>query len=353
MVSFAEKYPELVTDWSDLNGALQPNQVSYGSNKKVWWQGKCGHNWYGSVKNHGRGHGCPYCSGNKVMPGFNDLASQYPELVKEWSPWNRQLKPYQISPKSNKKVWWDCRKCNHSWQARIADRTDGHGCPSCAGEVIEPGFNDLATICPELAVEWSDKNAPLKIEEVFPGSEQRIWWKCSMCGYEWRVSLRRRVGGNGHCPACQARKRKQKALGRRLDREFEVVRIPETIIYYLRKAGVDVVRDDEAEIGINLPIFLPDLRVAISIEENRKIDSNRYMEEIIKENLCKKVGIRLIRIQRNTPITYPNSICIHTGVYWVSMDEALAAMFDIIGLDIQVDTKHDRGAILDEYIRFH
>ena len=352
MISFAERYPELVSDWSDMNGALQPEQVSYGSNRKVWWRGKCGHDWFGSVKNHGKGHGCPYCSGNRVMPGFNDLASQYPKLLKEWSPWNRQLKPYQISPKSNKKVWWTCSKCNYDWQARIADRTDGHGCPCCAKGSLEPGINDFATLYPELAAEWSDKNISIKKDEISPYADIRIWWKCSLCGYEWQVNLRRRMGGNGHCPACEARKRKLKAQGRRLEREFEQVRILQTIIHYLRKNDVDVILDDEKEIGIRLPIYLSDQRVAITIEERKQLHRLEYADEIVKENLCKKVGIRLIRIQRNTPITYPNSVCIHTGRYWNSIDEALTAMFDIIGLDIQVDIKHDRGAILDEFIRF-
>ena len=32
----ADGYPELVKEWSDKNGDLKPDKVTYGSNKIVW-----------------------------------------------------------------------------------------------------------------------------------------------------------------------------------------------------------------------------------------------------------------------------------------------------------------------------
>lgn len=46
---------------------------------------------------------------------------------------NSGLTPADITPNSNKKVWWQCKK-GHEWQARIADRNRGRGCPECAKE---------------------------------------------------------------------------------------------------------------------------------------------------------------------------------------------------------------------------
>ncbi len=69
MKSFADVYPELLPEWSNKN-SIDPHNVSYGSNKKVLWSGVCGHEWKAIVKNRGNGHGCPYCSGNKVMKTF-------------------------------------------------------------------------------------------------------------------------------------------------------------------------------------------------------------------------------------------------------------------------------------------
>ena len=39
-----DKCIRLISEWDDAN-ELSPEQVSYGSNKKVMWHGACGHRW--------------------------------------------------------------------------------------------------------------------------------------------------------------------------------------------------------------------------------------------------------------------------------------------------------------------
>ena len=41
--SLAEVHPELVSEWSEKNLPLTPDDITFGSNKKVWWKGTCGH----------------------------------------------------------------------------------------------------------------------------------------------------------------------------------------------------------------------------------------------------------------------------------------------------------------------
>lgn len=85
---------KLAAEWSVKNGDLKPTMVSVGSHKKVIWKGKCGHEWSATVKSRAtNGTGCPYCSHNKILVGFNDLASQRPEIAAEWSEKNYPLKP--------------------------------------------------------------------------------------------------------------------------------------------------------------------------------------------------------------------------------------------------------------------
>ena len=36
-------HPELVSEWSDKNLPLTPDKITFGSNKRVWWKGSCGH----------------------------------------------------------------------------------------------------------------------------------------------------------------------------------------------------------------------------------------------------------------------------------------------------------------------
>ena len=61
--SLAEVHPELVSEWSEKNLPLTPDDITFGSNKKVWWKGACGHEWQISVKARSSGEKCPYCSG--------------------------------------------------------------------------------------------------------------------------------------------------------------------------------------------------------------------------------------------------------------------------------------------------
>ena len=99
--SLAEVHPELVSEWSEKNLTLTPDDITFGSNKKVWWRGACGHEWQASVKARSK--------------GFNDLQTTHPEIASEWSEKNLPLKPDEVNAKSRKNVWWKCRKCGNRY----------------------------------------------------------------------------------------------------------------------------------------------------------------------------------------------------------------------------------------------
>ena len=107
--SLAEVHPELVSEWSEKNLPLTPDDISFGSNKKVCWKGACGHEWETSVKARSNGEKCPICSGARVIAGINDLATLESLLVKQWSKKNK-IKPTEVSIGSHKKVIWRCEK---------------------------------------------------------------------------------------------------------------------------------------------------------------------------------------------------------------------------------------------------
>ena len=70
----------------------------------------------------------------KALKGDNDLQTINPTLSKEWNyEKNNGLKPVDVKPNSDKKVWWKCSK-GHEWQARIQHRNNGSGCPECYKE---------------------------------------------------------------------------------------------------------------------------------------------------------------------------------------------------------------------------
>ncbi|MED2794142.1 zinc-ribbon domain-containing protein [Bacillus wiedmannii] len=63
--------PKLAKEWHPTkNNKLTPNKISHSSNKRVWWLGKCGHEWGAKVKIRLKGNGCPKCyeaTGKKIV----------------------------------------------------------------------------------------------------------------------------------------------------------------------------------------------------------------------------------------------------------------------------------------------
>ena len=219
--------PELVAQWHPTkNGELKPIQVTANTDKKVWWlypyddpnTGKhFDFEWEASIGNRSRGSDCPYLAGQAVWPGFNDLATVNPELAAQWHfSRNGDLKPIQFTANSNKKVWWllpyddpnTGRHFDFEWEATIAHRNDERNCPYLSGRAVWTGFNDLATINHDIAVQWHPtKNGNLKPTQVTANSNKKVWWLLPYndpntgkhFDFEWRASVADRNNGNG-CP---------------------------------------------------------------------------------------------------------------------------------------------------------
>ena len=219
--SLAARYPQLTAQWhSAKNGSLTPDQVPPGTRRKVWWRCEKGHQWQASVASRVAGSGCPVCAGHQVAAGENDLASQFPVIAAQWHPAkNGGLTPRQVSPASNKKVWWQCQR-GHSYEATVVARTvHGSGCPYCAGKKVLAGYNDLASLEPEIAGEWHPTlNGTLTPEMVTAGCHRKVWWRCSL-GHVWRAMVYSRAGPqrNG-CPICAGT-----VKGRRLERYEKIM----------------------------------------------------------------------------------------------------------------------------------
>ena len=134
----ASRFPGIAAQWHPTkNGNLTPRQVVSHSNRKVWWRCSLGHDYKAAVGDRTAGRGCPYCAGRKVLPGFNDLASQAPETAAQWHPaLNGPLTPEMVTAGSHRKVWWQCAE-GHVWKAAVYSRAGPQrcGCPVCAGRV--------------------------------------------------------------------------------------------------------------------------------------------------------------------------------------------------------------------------
>lgn len=198
----------LLKEWDESrNFPLTPDTVSYGSKKKVWWTCENGHSWQTTVHVRSEGSGCPYCTGRKVLSGFNDLGTLYPDVAAQWDrEKNGSLSPRDVSTGSKIRIWWRCPE-GHSWLSPIASRTAwGHGCPVCAGKTIVTGENDLAHLQPEIAAQWDKrKNGRLKPSDVAVSSNRPAWWRCEL-GHSYRATVSSRTQRKTGCPYCAGRK---------------------------------------------------------------------------------------------------------------------------------------------------
>lgn len=201
-------HPDLATQFAtDLNGTTNVNDLMMGSNQKVWWRGECSHTWLTSPNNRTSdgGRGCPFCAGKRVLSGFNDLASQRPDIAESWATDLNAITAAEVTVSSAKDVYWRCAD-GHVWKATPALRTSGRGCPSCSGRVVIEGVTDLATVAPHLVPEWHPvKNGDLTPQTVTAHTGRLIWWLCP-AGHEYAAQPSPRVKFDLGCSQCSGRR---------------------------------------------------------------------------------------------------------------------------------------------------
>ena len=224
----ATTHPYFASQWDyERNGDLKPTQVSYGTQRIVWWKCEHGHHWEAPiVRRIYRRLGCPICEKNNLVCSnaikladntiiarhvtekrYNSLAEESPQLAEEWDyEKNGELKPTDVSYHSRQKVWWKCKKCGYSWQSTVDNRAKGRGCAKCSNRIIETGISDTATLYPQLLKKWDfEKNKGFSLSHIHPGSAKNYWWKCDKCGHEFRAEVRNMVENSDMCAVCSGK----------------------------------------------------------------------------------------------------------------------------------------------------
>lgn len=214
MSTFLSENKELLSEWDfEKNAELKlfPEKLTEGSNKKAWWKCKNGHTWQEPIYQRWQGKQCPFCTNKRVLVGYNDLPTLFPELAKEWdAEENKNIDLLSVVPGSSKTVNWKCSVCGYKWKTSIRQRTQRKtGCPECAKakrattrtKTILKHSGSVADF--EIAKQWShEKNIGLTPEQFSPSSNKSVWWKCPTCGYEWKAKICNRVNLGRGCPAC-------------------------------------------------------------------------------------------------------------------------------------------------------
>ena len=226
----ATTHPELAEEWDYEVNDLRPEQVTARSVKTVGWHQLCKQpftyelfdiKWSSPVYYRALlGHGNPYLDGSKVLPGFNDFASCFPQIAVYWHPTrNGSLTPHDVSQCTGKAVWWlfpydDPDTGQHfdfEWIASVCSIIDRDKnienskksikCPYLSGRDVWPGFNDLESRYPDIARELHPgRNHGISPSKIFMHTTREFFWLCPICGHEWHTSVRDRTMCGTRCP---------------------------------------------------------------------------------------------------------------------------------------------------------
>lgn len=177
----------------ELNGTLNPWDLSRGNNQSVIWI-KCD-----KKSNHGSfqslcstflnslmdgNNGCPYCKGFKIKP--EDSFGQYcidnidPDFISKYWGTQNVKSPFEYAPNSNEKVFIKCQLKDYhpEYDITCSNFLMNRRCPYCTNHhgKVHP-LDSLGTLFPKSVNLWSDKNKKSPYE-YSPSSAKKVYWKC-------------------------------------------------------------------------------------------------------------------------------------------------------------------------------
>lgn len=341
----------LIAEWNYEKNVLSPASITLGSNKKVWWKcSKCSYEWEAVVYKRASGSSnCPMCRNqknkSKCKTGENDLLTMYPSLASEWNyEKNDGLLPNTIHYGTHKKIDWKC-SYGHEWSASPDSRIRyNSGCPYCSGRFLK-GFNDLQTIFPDIANEWNTPKNDQLPSEIHFASKMKYWWLCSTCGNEWYATAKNRTKNGAGCPRCMKHKKTS---------------FPEQAIFYYVSLCFKDAENSYTGIFENnqmeLDVYIPSLRTGIEYDGIAWHNNEKSIgRDVKKYELCKKHGIRLIRVSEFSRTDCFDDIIIRSDdtdetLNMVIVDLLSTLLGDSNFIDIDVNVNKDRANILKQYV---
>lgn len=201
--TLAVKHPDIAAIWSEKN-EISADETLVNGNNAVWTCPVCHGDYNAPINKVVDGNAdCPYCNGRKLLPGFNSLATKYPDIAAMWSDKNN-LSADQTLPNTTM-AFWTCPTCHGDYPARINKVINGKvECPYCSNKKVLPGFNSLAVKYPDIANMWSTQNK-LSADQVLPNVNYALW-TCPTCHGDYSARIIEVVNGEAECPYCNNKK---------------------------------------------------------------------------------------------------------------------------------------------------
>ena len=199
--------------WSDKN-EKSPEEVHLSSNKKFLFDCKeCGHELLLGLNVINAGGWCSYCNKDKLCEKEDCLfcfqksfASH--QMASKWSVKN-MVSPRMICSGSEKKCWFDCDTCHHSFQTVLFILKKENHCPYCTNQRLCEEDCDYcfqkSCASHRMAEEWSAKNQ-VQPRQAFLQSNKKAIFDCKQCGHEYETTINHYYNRDGSCAYCSNQK---------------------------------------------------------------------------------------------------------------------------------------------------
>ncbi|BAU80263.1 restriction endonuclease [Tokyovirus A1] len=197
--------------WCVDKNKKRAREVRANSNKKFWFEcEKCKHSFEASLSHVSKGTFCPFCSSKKLCSSDEcktcfEKSFASSDKAKFWSVEKNKQSPREVFENSNKKFWFECRKCKHSFEMRLYDVSKGKFCPFCSKQKL-CSFYDCGSCfgnsfaSHQKIVFWCAKNKKSP-REVFKNSAKKYFFRCEK-RHEFSSALSN-VSYGYWCPVCK------------------------------------------------------------------------------------------------------------------------------------------------------
>lgn len=118
--------------------------------------------------------------------------------------------------------------------------------------------------------------------------------------------------------------------------------VEEAFAFYAEQAGLKVLRSTDPSIGLDVTVYLPEIKAVFEVSRR----SRTWLIERIKNDLCWRSRIRLVRVAEAKAAMYQNCKCIRRcDTSLESLDQALDAVFELLRIPAKSDVQRDMKVI--------
>jgi very-short-patch-repair endonuclease len=284
--------------WNYNKNKKKPNEVFLNSNKKYWFDcDKCKHIFDSKLSNINKNNTwCPYCVNIKMCECnfcYKNSFASHPKS-KYWNYNKNSKKPSEVFLNSNKKYWFDCIICNHTFNITLGNINNGNWCSYCTNRKI-----CNCNICYQKSFAshpkskyWNYNKNNKKPNEVFLCISKKYWFNCNKCDFLFDMRLSDISLKNNWCPKCNFSKGENKIYeilnNDEIISQFNPFKLNNTrkrYDFYLKKYNLIIEYD-----GIN------HFEYTHFFHKNRKKYLNRKIADIFKNKFALENNYNILRI---------------------------------------------------------